>query len=92
MNNWKSFENQASIIIGGYLNTKFNNGVKLLIGNPPKNHKFDLVSSDLKYVAECKCYSWTESDNVPSAKIAHINEAVFYLSFLPKEIQKYIRL
>ena len=52
------------------------------IGNPPKLHNFDLVSDDNSIVIECKCYSWTESGNVPSAKMGFVNEAVFYLSFI----------
>ncbi len=37
-------------------------------------------------------YPWTEGGNVPSAKIAFINEAAFYLSFLPQKTIKFIVL
>jgi hypothetical protein len=57
-----------------------NHGLK--IGDPPKYHRFDLVSKDKKIAVECKCYTWTETGNVPSAKMGFANEAVFYLSFL----------
>ena len=53
------------------------------IGNPPKAHRFDVVSEDKTVVAECKCYTWTETGNMPSAKMGFVNEAVFYLSFIP---------
>lgn len=62
------------------------------IGNPPKLHKFDLVSDDEKIVTECKNYSYTEMGNIPSAKIASINEAVLYLSHAPKIAPKVIVL
>ena len=63
---------------------------KIPIGNPPKDHKFDIVSSDNRIAIECKCYTWTETGNVPSAKMGFCNEAAFYLSFLPDTYEKYI--
>ena len=76
------------------LNSKIGGGfvdeVKLQIGNSPKDHRFDIVNCDRQIAIECKRYTWTESGNSPSAKIAHINEAVFYLSFLPDTYKKYV--
>ncbi len=63
---------------------------KIKIGNPPKDHRFDIVSVDNTIVIECKCYKWTESGNVPSAKMGFTNEAAFYMSFLPDTYDKYI--
>ena len=63
---------------------------KIPIGNPPKDHKFDIVAADGTIAAECKRYTWTESGNVPSAKLGTTNEAAFYLSFLPDSYAKYI--
>ncbi len=63
---------------------------KIPIGEPRKDHKFDIVSADNKMAIECKCYTWTESGNVPSAKMGFTNEAAFYLSFLPESYEKYI--
>ena len=60
----------------------FENNKPLNIGNPPKPHRFDVVSDDNSIVAECKCYTWTETGNVPSAKMGFENEGVFYLSFI----------
>lgn len=45
-----------------------------------KFHNFDLVSDDDAIVVECKSYSWTKSENFPSAKISTAIEALFYLS------------
>lgn len=39
---------------------------------------------------ECKRYTWTETGNVPSAKMGFTNEAAFYLRFLPDSYNKYI--
>ena len=63
---------------------------KIKIGNPPKEHCFDISNQKASVVAECKCYTWTETGNVPSAKMACLNEAVFYLSFLPQKTIKYV--
>ena len=63
---------------------------KIQIGNPPKEHKFDIVNFDLKIVIECKRYTWTVTGNVPSAKMGFTNEAAFYLSFIPDTFTKYI--
>ncbi len=63
---------------------------KLPIGNPAKEHKFDIVDTDNTIAIECKRYTWTETGNVPSAKMGFTNEAAFYLSFLPDTYERYI--
>lgn len=63
---------------------------KLPIGNPSKDHKFDIVNVSGTIAIECKRYTWTETGNVPSAKMGFTNEAAFYLSFLPDSYDKYI--
>ena len=72
------------------LHMPFETEKKIAIGNPAKLHSFDIASLDGNIVIECKCYTWTESGNVPSAKMGFTNEAAFYLSFLPKETDKSI--
>ena len=62
----------------------------IAIGTPPKDHKFDCVSVDNKIVVECKCYTWTTTGNVPSAKLMGLDEAVFYMSYLPEDTIKII--
>lgn len=64
----------------------------LSIGRPPREHKFDLVSEDGGFVAECKNFSWTKSGNTPQAKVATLNEAVFFLTFLPASIRRFVVL
>lgn len=63
---------------------------KIPIGNPPKEHKFDIVDTAQSIAIECKRYTWTETGNVPSAKMGFTNEAAFYLSFLPNSYEKFI--
>ena len=63
---------------------------KIPIGNPAKDHKFDIVDTAGTIAIECKRYTWTETGNVPSAKMGFTNEAAFYLSFLPETYEKYI--
>ncbi len=69
-------------------NTYFEQEAAIPIGRPPKDHKFDLANTDRSIVAECKCYTWTDSGNVPSAKLMGLNEAVFYFGFLPDGTKK----
>ncbi len=77
------FQNIAAEILGDYFHILFRCENPIPIGDPPKQHKFDLVSKDMKYIGECKDYKWTSGENVPSAKISSVNEAVFYLQQLP---------
>ena len=62
------------------------------IGSPPKLHRFDCVSADKDIVVECKHYTWTSSGNIPSAKMMGLNEAVFYMSYLPSTTRKIIAI
>ena len=78
----RAFQIAAKELLGLHLGVSFEMDHPIAIGNPPKPHKFDLVSSDSRYIGECKNYSWTETANVPSAKMGFINEAIFYLSFV----------
>ena len=86
------FEKITHKIICEYFNTQFHSQIGLLIGQPPKKHKFDFVSTDNDIVVECKCYTFTESGNNPSAKISTLNEAIFYMSFLPATTKKYLAI
>ncbi|VVB96563.1 Uncharacterised protein [uncultured archaeon] len=86
----RSFQKQASELLSHFFGVEFRLGYPIPIGIPPKEHRFDLVSADSRYVGECKNYSWTEGGNVPSAKMGFVNEAVFYLSFLSPEIIRFI--
>ena len=60
---------------------------KLFIGSPAKEHKFDIVDEEQNIVVECKRYTWTETGNVPSAKMGFCNEAAFSF-FLPHGLRR----
>ena len=63
---------------------------KIAIGSPAKLHSFDVADELGQIVVECKCYTWTETGNVPSAKMGFVNEAAFYLSFLNSSVDRSI--
>ena len=86
----RDFQKRAAEVLSHHFNATFHIGYSVPIGNPPKKHEFDLASENLQYVGESKNYSWTETGNVPSAKMGFINEAVFYLQHLPEDKKRFI--
>ena len=84
----RRFQESVKLILEKKFCTSFEPEAVVAIGKPAKNHKFDLANDDRSIVAECKCYTWTDSGNVPSAKLMGLDEAVFYFSFLPTETKK----
>ena len=84
----RKFQEFVQTILKEKYNTYFEQEAAIPIGRPPKEHKFDLANADRSIVAECKCYTWTDSGNVPSAKLMGLDEAVFYFGFLPSETKK----
>ena len=87
----RDFEKLVKKVLERKYQTKFSEQ-PFNIGNPPKEHYFDLVSEDRNIIVECKNYSWTKACNVPSAKMAFISEAILLLSYTPKDIEKMIIL
>ncbi|MBI3168999.1 MAG: hypothetical protein HYZ22_11000 [Chloroflexi bacterium] len=64
-------------------------GIAVSIGiNGAKLHNFDLGSVSQKVLVECKAHRWTESGNVPSAKLTVWNEAMFFFSVAPSDYRK----
>ena len=53
-----------------------------------KLHKFDLGSKAQRILVECKSHTWTESENVPSAKITTWDQAMFYFYACPADYRK----
>lgn len=53
-----------------------------------KAHRFDPGSDDPKIVVECKSHTWTESQNMPSAKMMAWTEAMYYFYAAPKDYRK----
>lgn len=84
----RKFQGKVQALLEKKFSTSFDQEVAIAIGRPPKDHKFDLANKDRSIVAECKCYTWTDSGNVPSAKLMGLDEAAFYFNFLPYETMK----
>lgn len=84
----RDFQLAVQVCLQNELQVPFQQEKKIAIGCPAKLHSFDLASADGRIVIECKCFTWTETGNIPSAKMRAANEAVFYLSFLPEHIDK----
>lgn len=53
-----------------------------------KAHKFDLGSESEKIIVECKSHTWTETGNVPSAKITTWDQAMYYFHASPPGYRK----
>lgn len=53
-----------------------------------KMHSFDLGSRSPPVLVECKSHKWTKGSNVPSAKMAVWNEAMYYFQCSPRKYRK----
>ncbi|SYZ73775.1 conserved hypothetical protein [Candidatus Zixiibacteriota bacterium] len=53
-----------------------------------KPHNFDLGNKTEKILVECKAHKWTESDNVPSAKLTVWNEVMLFFLAAPSIYRK----
>lgn len=83
------FEKFVKKIFEEYFSIELYGPEPKLIGKPGKNHKFDLVSNK-KFIIECKNYDYTKYNNIPSAKIATLNEAVLFFKLLGNGYKKII--
>ena len=72
----REFQDLVQSIVEKRYCIPFEQEATIPIGKPPKKHKYDLASIDRSIVVECKCYTWTDSGNVPSAKLMGMNEAM----------------
>lgn len=86
----KLFQEQVQEWFSLNRNEKFNAEVAMPIGFPAKLHNFDLANERATVFVECKNYTWTASGNIPSAKLAFCNEAIFLLRLLPVTCEKWL--
>ena len=86
----KLFQQQVQKWFSLNRNEKFNMEVAMSIGFPAKFHKFDLANESGVVFVECKNYTWTANGNIPSAKLAFCNEAIFLLRLLPTTCEKWL--
>ena len=83
----KVFENRVKKNLEDKENTGTLKSYSLEIGlENKKSHSFDLGNDE--YLIECKCYTWTSGNNVPSAKLSVLNEAMFYFLCSPDKYRK----
>lgn len=78
---FKFFEGQGTRL-------QLNFSIAIGITNKKKFHKFDIGSEKQKIIIECKSHTWTEGNNVPSAKITVWNEAMYYFYLAPNNYRK----
>ncbi len=74
-----AFRQDAQAVLERELGLRLGAEVPLPIGEPPKDHRFDLVSEDRQWVFECKNLAWRENGGVPQAKITSMTEAAAVL-------------
>lgn len=62
--------------------------VPLGISDLRKPHRFDFGSNEPDVLVECKSHNWTDSGNMPSAKVTVWNEAMYYFHLAPDRFKK----
>lgn len=74
----KAFQAASAEALRHALGRDFNLEVPISIG-PGRPHYFDLATPERDIIVECKAFGFTESGNIPSAKISTLREATAYL-------------
>lgn len=87
-----AFQEATERMLGKMLGVAFETEAPILLGDPPKTHKFDLASADRKFVLECKNFTFTVSGNNPAGKFATLLEAVHYLNLLPDGTERILAM
>jgi hypothetical protein len=62
--------------------------VEVGVSDRKKIHRFDLGSAEPPVLVECKSHTWTQTGNMPSAKMTVWNEAMYYFHVAPKNFRK----
>jgi hypothetical protein len=62
--------------------------IDLGVGTVKKSHRFDLGSNQPAILVECKSHRWTETGNMPSAKVTVWTQAMFYFFLVPESYRK----
>lgn len=65
----------------------------ILLGQPAKQHRFDLVSlPDREWFVECRSLSWRRDGGVPNGKLSGLSEPLGWLRLLPPGPRKVLCL
>ena len=86
------FEQLVREVLASELDLDLALSLAVPIGDPPKPHRFDLGSLEQQVVAECKNHTWTKTNNIPSARITTLREAVFYLRLAPEGYRRILAM
>lgn len=86
----KVFQELTAKLLSDYYGVAFDTEIPIPIGEPAKLHRFDCVSADKNIAVECKCYTWTHTGKIPSAKLAFLNQSILYALLLPDGVKKVI--
>lgn len=62
--------------------------LRIGVGKKKKDHRFDLGAKEPEVIVECKAHTWTNGNNIPSAKLAVWNEAMYYFAIAPTYYRK----
>jgi hypothetical protein len=62
--------------------------VQIGVGSLKKPHAYDLGSQSPPILVECKSHNWTETGNMPSAKVTVWNEAMYFFHLAPVRYRK----
>ena len=62
--------------------------VQIGVGALKKSHGYDLGSENPPILVECKSHNWTETGNMPSAKVTVWNEAMYFFHLAPAHFRK----
>jgi len=65
-----------------------NFSIEVGVSTKKKPHRFDLGSAAPRVLVECKSHTWTQSGNMPSAKLTVWNEAMYYFHVAPPDYRK----
>lgn len=85
----RDFESKArAFFIKQGLNLQPNFKLAIGIDGRSKVHSFDLGDDTHKVIVECKSHTWTETWNVPSAKMTTWNQAMYYFYSAPRDYRK----
>jgi hypothetical protein len=62
--------------------------IEIGVSSKKKGRRFDLGSNEPAVLVECKSHRWTETGNMPSAKVTVWNESMFYFLLAPSTHRK----